>query len=897
MLLPIDPKLANPATFTDEERLRGYRQTIEETFFIFDESVYGLKHVERVSVTGEFRNWEQTMEDAAWELKETELPGVWMLRLSNSGYETIPPSSPFKFRINEGAWVEPPAAANNLRFGNLVFLPDVAPVRFHAEIRSATSVWVSLTGEGAQRSLDPDDYVLLNSQGQPTAVHAVLPNTASEMLLIPETPIDPHRVYYVRIEAQRLQTLCRYDGWFRTLYSRKTLGAEVDAVAGVTTFRLFAPRADAVRLYLYDAADAPVTKPTRVVEMTCDSDRVWEATEAGDLHGTYYNFTVHGPVDPGNHFFETHPSHISDPYARVNVDSQGKSRVWRKTVPATPLAKGRPAMEDVIAYEVHLQDFTDRLPVDDTLRGTMPAMIRGGLKNHNGQPIGFDYLCDLGINVVHLMPMQEYLHYPDTAWQAAFRDDPFMIEHGIATENYQWGYRTTHAFAIETRYRQRGTPPGAERDQFRDLVQAFHDRDLAVIIDLVPNHTGENMDDRNFLFNFNAIDLPYYYRTDQRLQHIGPYGNEVKTEDRPMVQRWLIDQCQHLINEFGIDGFRIDLAGQIDRQTLLRLRHELGDDVILYGEPWIAPSDPLVANHPDWGWYKHNSPITYFQDAARNAFQGEPSNPTNKLTSRGFAGGDGSQREAAMRALRNRYHDEEHPNHGINYLDIHDNWTLADRFATHDWDGRLGVDEGLFKIAATLLLTSLGPIVLHGGSEIMRSKGAAGLAETKRKLLGGELHFHGKRDTYNMRIANQFLWENVGRTIGDEATACDFAGMLAWWKGMLGLRRGEAGKVFRQGSAVADDYYRWILPRDTRRLGYVVDRQICVLLNPTNEVARFENVRLPAGHWRQIATEQSVDIVHGVASRDSTHAAHDRLTGGRPQTLHAPPYGLRIWQR
>ena len=156
--------------------------------------------------------------------------------------------------------------------------------------------------------------------------------------------------------------------------------------------------------------------------------------------------------------------------------------------------------------------------------------------------------------------------------------------------------------------------PGAEREQFRDLSSSFfHDKDIAVIIDIVPNHTGENMAADDVIFHFGALDMQYYYRTKD-FQHIGGYGNEVKTENRPMVQRWLIDQCLHFINEFGIDGFRIDLAGQIDKQTLIALKEAIGHDKILYGEPWIASNDPRYEANPDWDWYKEDSPITFFQD-------------------------------------------------------------------------------------------------------------------------------------------------------------------------------------------------------------------------------------------------------------------------------------------
>jgi pullulanase/glycogen debranching enzyme len=319
--------------------------------------------------------------------------------------------------------------------------------------------------------------------------------------------------------------------------------------------------------------------------MEQDEQGVWETIFNEDLKGKYYDYTVHGPVEPGNHFYETVPVHVSDPYTRVSLDTWGKCRVWPRTSPARPLTYGIPRMENTIAYEVHIQDFTDLLPVPEDLKGTIPAMHISGLTNATGAKVGFDYLVDLGINVLHLMPVQEYLHYPEKEWQEAFQDDPFMKAMGVDQENYQWGYRTSHCFAVESRYGRKGSAPGEQREQFRDMVQAFHDKGIAVIIDIVPNHSAENMEGQDHFFTFNVLDKIYYYRTKD-LEHIGEYGNEIKTENRPMVQRWLIDQCKHFIEEFGIDGFRIDLAGQIDEQTLIALKHAIGPDKILYGEPW-----------------------------------------------------------------------------------------------------------------------------------------------------------------------------------------------------------------------------------------------------------------------------------------------------------------------
>ena len=749
------------------------------------------------------------------------------------------------------------------------------PPRLRAEIFGPTDIRLRVTG--AEPPSELSAYALTDGRGRAIPLAEVRPESAEEVVLVPGTAVDPKRVHYVQIAGLGLRALVRRDPFFRNLRSDKPLGAVVGDDRGTTTFRVFSPRAERVQLYLYRAAADPPSKALGVVDMARDPNGVWEATQPGDLHGTWYDFTVHGPDDPGNWFYETHPVHVSDPYARVNDGSWGKSRVWTDGPPPPPVAGGRPAMEDVVAYEVHVQDFTDLLPVADADKGTLPAMARAGLVNGRGQPIGFDYLVDLGINVVHLMPVQEYLHYPDDAWQAALAADPFARSMGIDRENYQWGYRTTHAFSVESRYRSRDAEPGAERDQFKELIRAFHERGIAVIIDLVPNHTGENMDHRHLLLNFNVLDLPYYYRTDDDLEHIGPFGNEVKSEERPMVQRWILDQMRHWVEDLGVDGFRIDLAGQIDKQTLLELKRELPADLIIYGEPWIAPSDPDVRANPEWSWYKADAPITFFQDDTRNAFQGSPFD----VNDRGWAGGKAGARGAAMAALANSYAEEPLTTKGIAYLDIHDNWALADRYALKDHNGLEGVDLAAVRIAAGLLLTTAGPVVIHGGTEMLRSKGLAPLEEREVEIAGGPIRFKGRDDTYNLRAPNRFVWEKLAPGSAQED-------MRDYWHGLLELRGSAYGEVFRVAK-VPDGHYRWIVPEDEHLLGYVVGERVLVLANDGRDEGLFR-FDLPSGEWRQVGDRARVDLVGGVGGE----RAH--LFGG-PQEIEVPGGSFLIWVR
>ncbi|MEZ4827812.1 MAG: alpha-amylase family glycosyl hydrolase [Bacteroidia bacterium] len=882
------PLQIHAQVFPDSAVAKGYIQKGDTTIFVFSPKHYNVEWPQQATVTGSFRNWSQDMDDPHWVLG-IGADSLWILRVYNPNFDLVPPRAEFKFRINAGQWLQPPAGTPNEKGSNLVFMQHMTLPALKAELRRSGNIWASV--KGTSRPLDPAYFRLTDAHGHTIPIATILPNEADNMLIVPATPIDIRRVYYLEIPAQKLKAWCSYEGWFRETYSTKPLGANIADDKSQTVFRLFAPRAENVKLYLYhNPAD---TEAYRIKDMSVDENGVWESTFEENLAGIYYDFTVHGANDPGNHFYETNPVHISDPYSRVNVESWGKSRVWPKTIPATPLRNGRPPMQDVISYEVHVQDFTDLLPVPENEKGTLPAFTKPGLKNSKGEPVGFDYLDNLGINVVHLMPVQEFLHYPDDDWRASFENDPFMIEQGINLENYQWGYRTSHAFAVENRFRRKGDDYGAEREQFRDLVQAFHNKDMAVIIDLVPNHSAENMDKINYYFHWNAIDKIYHYRT-RDLDHIGEYGNEIKFENRPMVQRWLIDQCKHFIEEFGIDGFRIDLAGQVDRQTLIKLREALGPDIIIYGEPWIGSFDPEFEENPSWDWYKHNSPITFFQDETRNALHGPPSTPTDKGKDRGYAGANFHEKENAKKALANRFADDKTPLSGIGYLDIHDNWAMADRYAIRDWDGRYGVDEERLKIAALMLYTSLGPIVTHGGTEMMRSKGVAELKETLKVTKSGtKVYLHGKRDTYNMRKANQFVWENAGKTKKDKGSFCDYDGMYKFWSGLNHFRLSEYGKVFRVAEAVPDGYYRWVETVNPYQLGYIVADKVFVLINTGSEFHDWDNVVLPSGKWRLIGNIKGVDHKNGVKDEKNMMT----LEGGKP--LHFRLYGpeFKMWVR
>ena len=760
------------------------------------------------------------------------------------------------------------------------------PFSLRAEIVAERHVRLFVHKGQHTLSLDPAHYLLRMAGGREIACEHVFWTGTQEVQVYPVEDLDIRRVHYLHIRGMDQPLLCRFDGWLRHTYSEADLGAFTGKDGG-TVVRVFSPRADSVRLFLYRGRDAVL--PDRILGMDAAPGGLWEVRTEENFEGWWYDFTVHGPPDPGNEFYEQVPVYVTDPYARVSDDSFGRGRIWPPTVPAPPLTGGIPPLEDVIAYEVHVEDFTLALPgIPDSLRGSFRAFFTPGLRNAQGASVGFDYLAELGINVVHLMPVQEFLHYPDPEWRRAFADDPYMQEQMVDSSNYQWGYRTSHALALESRFRVRGSEPGSQNTDFRDLVAAFHERGIAVIVDLVFNHTAERMDAREMYFNFRVFGKHAYYRTNDELQFIGAYGTETRSEQRPMTARWIYDQCEMLVKEYGVDGFRIDLAGLTDEQTLRELRRRLGPDIIIYGEPWIGSSDPDYEGNPDYDWYKEDAPITYFQDDTRNALCGPPDNPEDKRRDRGYAGGNGN-RDAAKHAVANSFQYEDTPNEGINYLDIHDNWALADRFAVKDWNGLKGVEEDRFRIAAAMLLTSLGPVVIHGGTEFMRSKGSTPLVSYVKHTETGPIYIHGRRDTYNLRRPNLFLWETLGLNTEDGA-ACNFQRMMEYWKGLIALRRSEHGTAFRIGHAPGAEYIRWIEPDDVMQLGYVVDGRILVLVNTADEGRTFDDVQLPAGRWVLVAAGDRA----GTEPLDGH--LHAELEGGAQQ-LTLPARDVHIWIR
>jgi pullulanase len=338
---------------------------------------------------------------------------------------------------------------------------------------------------------------------------------------------------------------------------------------------------------------------------------------------------------------------------------------------------------------------------------------------------------------------------------------------------------------------------------------------------------------------FHAVDRKYYFRmkTDFKLENYSGCGNDVRTE-APMMRRLIIESLLFWMREFHVDGFRFDLAELIDFETLMTIQDRLRSEnpnVVLISEPWSFRGDHKEALRGT-GWSAWNNG---FRDTAKWFCKGHQNRDYLKKMIRGS-----TETWTA------------HPLQSVNYLESHDDRTLADDLTENpEFDGRRITphDAARNRLAATILFTSLGIPMLAEGQAFMRSK-------------------HGIHNTFDSGDAvNALRWTDRDRP--------EAAATLAYYQALVRLRQSAAGATFRipAGEVVPEDYYRWIEPANGHALGYVVNADgqrpglpFCVLLNAAEEDVDFA-VRLPGTRWRLIG--------------DGTRIA----AGGIPGAALAPP--------
>ncbi len=469
-----------------------------------------------------------------------------------------------------------------------------------------------------------------------------------------------------------------------------------------TTFRVWAPTADAVSVRLYQGGEEGKNDLLEELPMTADVNGTWVAEKSGDLNGTYYTYFVTiGDVQ----------NEACDPYART-TGVNGKRAMVIDLASANPEGwendknpNADKTFNDAIIYELHVRDLSWDTAGNIKNRGKYLGLTETGTTNAEGLPTGIDHIKNLGVTHVHLLPVYDY---------------GSVDESKTTVPQFNWGYDPVNYNVPEGSYSTDPFNGEVRVKEFKQMVKSMHDNGLSVIMDVVYNHVynaGE--------FCFNKIVPQYFTRIDEN----GTYsngsgcGNDTASE-RNMVKKYIVDSVLYWTEEYHIDGFRFDLVGLLDTETIneiVETVHAVRPDVVFYGEGWT-----MNTNITKFGYQmatQTNSKMTpefaYFSDTIRDALKGSVFNNTETGYISGASGKE-STLEKCFIGLAPAWCTT--PAQSINYASCHDNMTLFDRIVNSTPNASREDQIKMNNLAAAIYMTSQGIPFMQAGEEILRSK-------------------------------------------------------------------------------------------------------------------------------------------------------------------------------
>ncbi len=624
-------------------------------------------------------------------------------------------------------------------------------------------------------------------------------------------------------------------------YSDKELGAIIDD--NTTTFRLFAPSALGVNLYLFDDVNAEASGSK---EMKMDDDGVWEVSVDGNLKGTYYGYKVKHDVAQS---FENLPLCV-DPYAKAvasytTYKNPRKSIVFEEEYDWEGDEWIQRDWRDLIIYEMHIRDMTAHPSAGAKSPGTYKGLLEKNI------PGGMDYIKNLGVNTVELLPPMDFgyceIPYLDSLNGSFNTWNPYERNH--------WGYMTSNFFAPasyyamdwqEFKWNEWMGADGSQVKQFKDMVKAFHKEGIGVMIDVVYNHLSEYE-----IGNLKQIDKEYYFRLDSNKNFIAQSGcgNDIRTE-APMMRRMIVESLIYWMEEYHVDGFRFDLGKLIDWETvevIIRETRKVNPNVVIVCEPWGGGYDPAGFSLREWGSWN---------DQIRNGIKGE--NPNDGL---GWIFGEwyGNNNVDRVKSYVNgtlvkyKHGLFQKKEHSVNYLESHDGYTLGDfiRIGT----GEVGAKEvikdvdknavlserqlKLNKLGALFLFTSQGITMIHAGQEYARSKVIPHDIEVPDKHKGMLDHNSYEKDNDVNYINYQHAKLN--------------SDLFDYYRGLIDLRKQY--DAFRH--ADPNDIVFFDVTESEFALAYAVeydDDTFLVLLNA--DQSGTETFTLPKGKWDVLVNEK-----------------------------------------
>lgn len=591
----------------------------------------------------------------------------------------------------------------------------------------------------------------------------------------------PCRPDYILRDAERF-----YDG-------DAQLGATYSREA--TEFNVFAPSATEVQVVVSRAAkgDADLVEHA----LSAGGKGVWSARVPGDWVGYFYAFKLTG----GGHDPDWE---VIDPYA---VCTQGRSP---RSLIVDLLATDPPGFRqhafagvespaDAIVYELHVRDLTIAANSGVSQKGKYLGLTEDAthLDSDPSVSTGLAHIKELGVTHVQIMPVQD------------FDNDE------TDGDSYNWGYMPLHFNSPDGWYASDAKGPSRILE-LKSAIQAFHENGIGVILDVVYNHTAAAA-------SFEKLVPGYYFRLTPagNFSNGSGCGNEFDSE-APMARKFLLDSLRYWVREYKVDGFRFDLMGLIDSETMQQVRSELtkiNPHILLYGEPWVAAGTPL--KHKSDKLAIRGTGIGAFNDHFRDAIKG-----SGDGGDAGFIQTGGSV-DGIVKGLMGSVHDwAQDPTDSINYFEAHDNLTCWDKLMISAPDASEEERIQMMRLATLILLTSQGSVFLHSGQEMCRTKG-------------------GNHNSYNAPDeVNQVDWSRK----------VTFASVCEYTRGLIALRKAHPLFRLRTRKDVEDRVHFATPPRHDC-IVYQIEGsgvagesagQVWVLLNGSAEETEFA---LADGRW------------------------------------------------
>ena len=599
-----------------------------------------------------------------------------------------------------------------------------------------------------------------------------------------------------------------------------------DYTPGGTCLRLWAPTAEAVTVTLYHKGDGGVVLGTE--PLVRGAHGVWSVWLPGEQHGHYYTFAV--TVDGITR--ET-----GDPYARAAGVNGVRSMIvdLARTAPSGWERDVRPTIPPAqrAVWEVSVRDFSQDAAsgVRPAWRGKYMAFTQQGTTLHGDgiHPTCLNYLKRLGVKYVQLMPIFDFGSVDEAK--------PLLRQ-------YNWGYDPTNFNVPEGSYSTDPTRGEVRIRECREMIAALHAVGIGVVMDVVYNHTYRTENPLN-------STVPYYFfrqNPDGSFSNGSGCGNEFASE-RPMARRYLIDSILYWAKEYHIDGFRFDLMGLYDAESINAVRAALdalpgGRDILLYGEPWQGGASQLhryEANKANLAML--NERVGIFCDDTRDAIKGGCFDAREPGYVEGKPGSFWDIGAAVAAWCRSDRLPPHAPSQIVSYVSAHDNFTLWDkllcvRYEKPEFTARDTVALAQNRLAAGIYLTSFGLPFMQAGEEFARTKKGVGnsyrSSPTLNRLDWNRAEkYHALVDYYRGLLALRAAFPRLGSTDRHAPEALQF----------FALEQPLVGWTL---PAVWGDGAAW--------------SALCVFYNPTETAC---TVSLPAGQWKLLSDGTSSSLWRG----------------------------------